>query len=157
MVSPCVPHPWIKQGISHLVTSLLSRLSCLAISLPSPLPPFLNFHLTTFPPHYSPNFLTLPPHSIHTPSPPSQLTTLPLSQLTSLSMTNKPLQNSNVLSLVRQGKHVWLIVRQALMKAGWWDAPLVLWDLTESISMTLIMGGSSFWFYGSWLAVKFLP
>ena len=27
------------------------------------------------------------------------------------------------------GKHVWQIVRQLPMKAGWWDAPLVLRDL----------------------------
>ena len=27
------------------------------------------------------------------------------------------------------GRHVWLIVGQVPMKAGWWDAPLALWDL----------------------------
>ena len=31
-----------------------------------------------------------------------------------------------------QGRHVWLIVRQLSMKAGWWDASLTLWDLAVS-------------------------
>ena len=35
--------------------------------------------------------------------------------------------------LGRQGKHVWLIARQLPMKAGWWDAPLTLWDLAKTI------------------------
>ena len=39
-------------------------------------------------------------------------------QLTPLPTTNRHLQNSNLLSLSRQGKHMWLIVRQPLMKAG---------------------------------------
>ena len=33
-----------------------------------------------------------------------------------------------------KGKHVWLIVRQLPMKAGWWDDPLALQDL--AVSMT---------------------
>ena len=38
--------------------------------------------------------------------------------------------------LPRQGKHVWLIVRQ-LMKADWWGAPLIaLQDLEERICIT---------------------
>ena len=36
--------------------------------------------------------------------------------------------------LGRQGKHVWLIVRQ-LPKTSWWDAPLALQDLAEAICM----------------------
>ena len=35
----------------------------------------------------------------------------------------------------RQGKHVWLIVRQLPMKAGWWDALIVLRDLARAICM----------------------
>ena len=31
-----------------------------------------------------------------------------------------------------RGKHVWLIVRQLPMKAGWWDTPLALWDLAKT-------------------------
>ena len=31
-----------------------------------------------------------------------------------------------------QGRHVWQIGRQLLMKAGWWDAPLALQDLVVS-------------------------
>ena len=34
-----------------------------------------------------------------------------------------------------QGKHVWLIVRQLPVKAGWWDAPLTLWDLAKTICL----------------------
>ena len=77
------PHTWIKQGISHLATSLLSNLSCLAISLPPPphtfpkLPPHYLPTSPTVTPHYSPTFPTLPPYSTHTPFPLSQLPTLP--------------------------------------------------------------------------------
>ena len=38
--------------------------------------------------------------------------------------------------LGEQGKHVSLVVRQLPMKAGWWDAPLMLWELAVAISMT---------------------
>ena len=31
-----------------------------------------------------------------------------------------------------QGRHVWQIVRQLPIKAGWWDTPLVLQDLAVS-------------------------
>ena len=31
---------------------------------------------------------------------------------------------------------MWLIVRQQPMKAGWWDAPLMIQDLAEAISIT---------------------
>ena len=101
------------------------------------------------PPHYSPTFPNLPPHSTNTPFPPCHfpllihLSHLPSSllsylfQLTSLPTANRHLQSSNFLSLGRQGKHVWLIVRQPLTKAGWWDAPLALWDLTKAISTPL--------------------
>ena len=112
------------------------------------LPPHYIPTSPTVPPHYSPTLPNLSPHSTHTPFPPYHFTPvihlshLPnsllshLSQLTSLPTTNRHLQNSNLLSLSRQGKHMWLIVRQPLMKAGWWDAPLALWDLTETISIT---------------------
>ena len=36
----------------------------------------------------------------------------------------------------RQGKHTWLLVRQLIITAGWWDAPLALWDLAKAISIT---------------------
>ena len=39
-----------------------------------------------------------------------------------------------------QGKHVWLIIRQLPTKAGWWDAPLALWNLAMS----------NLHIYGSW-------
>ena len=53
--------------------------------------------------------------------------------------------------------HVWIIFRLLPMKAGWWDAPLALWNLAETICMILTMGGSPFWSHGGSLAVKFLP
>ena len=59
--------------------------------------------------------------------------------------------------LGRQGKHVWLIVRQTSTKADWWDAPLVLWDLVKTICMILTMEGNPFCFHWGFLAVKFLP
>ena len=31
---------------------------------------------------------------------------------------------------------MWLIIRQLTMTAGWWDAPLALWDLAEAVSIT---------------------
>ena len=85
------------------------------------------------PPQYSPIFPTVLPHYPHTPFPLSQLTTFPL---TILSTTNRSLQNSNVLPIDRQGKHVRLIVRQLPMKAGWREASVALRDLAEAISIT---------------------
>ena len=114
----------------------------------------------TAPPHYSPTLPSLSPHSAHTPFPSCRFTPVihlsqllgsllsHLSQLTSLPMTNRHLQNSNLLSLSRH--------RQPLMKAGWWDAPLMLQDLAEAIYMILTMGGSPFCFHGGSLAVRFL-
>ena len=100
------------------------------------------------PPHYRPIFPNLPPH-ILSPFPACHLTTLLhfshlpssllpyLSQLTTIPKTNRSLQNSNFLPLGRQGKQVWLIARQLLMKAGcWWDAPLTLRDLAKVIIIT---------------------
>ena len=37
-----------------------------------------------------------------------------------------------------QDKHVWLVVKQLLMTASWWDAPLVLLDLAVAISIPTI-------------------
>ena len=97
-------------------TLLLSHLSWLAISLPShvsqiatSLPPNLSNHATSLLSYLS--YLATPLHSYTFPtflahySPNSQL-----SQLTSLSRTNRSLQIGNILSLGRQGKHVWQIV-----------------------------------------------
>ena len=110
------------------------------------LPPHYVPTSPTVPPHYSPTFPTLPPHPTRILLPLCHLTPLIqpshlpssllsyLSQLTSLPTTNIHLQNSNVLSLGRQGKHVWLIFRQPLMKAGWWDASLTLRGLAEAVS-----------------------
>ena len=39
---------------------------------------------------------------------------------------------SRIHPLDGQGRHVWQIARQQPMKAGWWDAPLVLRDLAMS-------------------------
>ena len=66
---------------------------------------------------------------------PSSILSYP-SQLTTLPTTNRSLQNSNALPMGGHGKHVWLMVRQLLMKAGRWDAPLALRGLTEAISIT---------------------
>ena len=99
------------------------------------LPPHYLPTSPTVPPHYSSNFPTLPPHSSHTRFLPSQLMALPPFPPHLSPMTNKSLQNSNVLSLGREGKHVWLTVRQPLMKAGWWDPLLALQDLAETISI----------------------
>ena len=86
--------------------------------VPANLPPC---HLTTLPPFPTCHLTTLM-HLSHISS--SLLSCL--SQLTTLPTTNRSLKNSNVLPLGRQGKHIRLIVRQLLMKAGWWNAPLVL-------------------------------
>ena len=117
----------LSSHLSDWATSLFSHLSHLATSLNS-------YTFPTFP------VTTLQPFPAHLPP-----------------TANKSCQNRNVISLGRQGKHVWLIVRQPLMKAGWWDAPLSIRDLAKAISVTLIMGGSPFCFYESSLAVKFLP
>ena len=87
-------------------------------------------YLTTLP-LFSTCHLTTLTHLFHLPS--SVLSHL--SQLTTHPTTNRSLQNSNVSPLGRQGKHVWLIVRQLFMEVGWWDVPLALWDLAEAISM----------------------
>ena len=41
------------------------------------------------------------------------------------------------LLLGRQDYHMWLIVSQLIMKAGWWDAPLTVRDLAEATRMVL--------------------
>ena len=51
---------------------------------------------------------------------------------------------------------MWLIVRQLPMKSGWWDAPILLWDLAKTMCMILIMGGIPFCSHGGSLAFKFL-
>ena len=128
------------------------------------LPPNYPPVFPNLPPRYPPTSLTLPPHCSPTfptlpPDYPPTFTTLSAHYSPTFLPQHPPnnKQNTNVLPLGRQGKYVWLIVRHLLMKAGWWDAPLALQDLAEVISMTLIMGGSPFCFYGSSLAVKFLP
>ena len=117
---------------------LWSQLSYLTNQL-TILPPF---QLTTLPPFQPLQLITLP----H----------LPPSQFTTLQTTNRLFQNSNVVPLVRQGKHEWLIARQLPMKPGWWDPLLAPPDLAQTISMALIMGGSPFWLYGSPLSITFL-
>ena len=39
------------------------------------------------------------------------------------------------LIVARQDKRMWLILRQLSMKAGWWDAPITLWDLVEAANI----------------------
>ena len=39
---------------------------------------------------------------------------------------------------IKQGKHMWLIVRQLAMITSWWDAPLAHWDLAKAISITTL-------------------
>ena len=95
------------------------------------IPPLRPCHLSLLPP-FSPCHLTTFMHLSHLTS--SLLSYL--SQLTTLRTTNRSLQNSNILPLVRQGKHVWLIVGQLFMKPGRWDAPLALLDLAEAIIIT---------------------
>ena len=41
--------------------------------------------------------------------------------------------------LGRQDKHMWLVVRQLLMRADWWDAPLTLWDLAKAIHLNSLV------------------
>ena len=57
----------------------------------------------------------------------------------------------------RQGYHIWLIVIQLPMKAGWWDVPLTLRDFAEATRMILNKGGSPFCSHGGFLAVMTLP
>ena len=59
--------------------------------------------------------------------------------------------------LGRPGIHMWLIVRQLPIKAGWWDAALALRHLAKTICTILTMGVSPFCSNGVSLAVKFLP
>ena len=97
------------------------------------LPPFPPCHLTTLSPfqtchslpsNFSDLAISLSSHLSHLASlltshlshPPNSLPSA-LFQLTTLLATNRSFQN-NILPLGRQGKHVWLIVRQPLMKAG---------------------------------------
>ena len=95
--------------------------------------------LPLFPPCHLTTTFT---HLLHLPSLlPSPLSHLPssvlshLSQLTTLPTTNRSLQNRNVPPPGKHGKHVWLIVRQLFMKAGWWDPPLAFRDLAEAVNM----------------------
>ena len=112
---------------SHLLKkSLMENFNFCAV-----IQPLRPCHLTILPP-FSPCHLTTFIHFSHLTS--SLLSYL--SQLTTLPTTNRPLQNSNILRLGRQGKHVWLIVGQLFMKPGRWDAPLALLDLAEAISIT---------------------
>ena len=117
------------------------------------LPSFPNCYLITFRPLW-PCHLTIPPpfslchltplthlslhwnriqltHLSHPPNSPlchiSEPTSPPSTTSRHLLYTNVPLPS-------REGKHVWLIVRQSLMKAGCWKAPLALRDLAEGIS-----------------------
>ena len=125
------PPPLNKTGNlppCHLTTLLpLNKTGNLPPCHLTTLPSFPNSHRTTFP------SLRLCHLTILAAFPPYHLTPLinlshllssllsHVSQLTFLSTTNKPLQNSNVLPLGRQGKHVWLIIRQPFMKIDWWD------------------------------------
>ena len=125
------PPPLNKTGNlppCHLTTPLpLNKTGNLPPCHLTTLPSFPNSHRTTFP------SLRLCHLTILAAFPPYHLTPLinlshllssllsDVSQLTFLSTTNKPLQNSNVLPLGRQGKHVWLIIRQPFMKIDWWD------------------------------------
>ena len=94
----------------------------------TPLPPLRPCHFTILPP-FLPCYLTIFMHLSHLPS--SLLSYF--FQLTTLPTTNRSLQNSNVLLLGRQGKHVWLIIR---WETCWWDALLALWDLAKAINIT---------------------
>ena len=156
-MNPCLHFASLEQYNTTL------SLNSIPLSLLTILPPLSNCHIITFPPLWPFHFTILPPLPPCHLTPPihfSHLSSSLLSrlfQLTYLPTTNRCFQNGNVLSLGRQGKYVWLIVRQPLMKAGWWDAPVALRDLAEAINMTLIMGGSPFFIYGSSLTIKFLP
>ena len=109
------------------------------LSMLSTLPPLPNCHIITLPPLWPCHLTVL----LHFPTchlaPPINLSHLPssllshFSQLTSVPKTNTILQNGNVLSLGRQGKHVGRRVRQPLMKVVVWDPPLALRDLAEAI------------------------
>ena len=134
-VNPCLHFASLEQYNTILSSNSIPP------SLLTTLPPFPNCHLITFPPLRPWHLTILPPFPRCHFTPFMHLSHLPssllshLSQLTSLPTTNRYLQNSNVLSLGRQGKHMWLIVRQPLMKAGWWDAPRALRDLAEAVNI----------------------
>ena len=138
-MNPCLHFASLEQY------NIILSLNSITPSLLFTLPPFPNCHLITFPPLRPCHLTILPPFPPCHLTPPIHLSHLPSSllshrsQLTSLPPTNRCLQDGNVLSLGRQGKHVWLIIRQPLMKAGWWEAPLTLRDLAEAISPTKLI------------------
>ena len=108
----------LRFDLSDRATSLFSHLSHCATSLHSHTFPSIG---TAFSSH---TFLTLQTHHSATfPSPPPPPST-----------TSRHLLYTNVPLPSREGKHVWLIKRQSLMKAGCWKAPLALRDLAEGIS-----------------------
>ena len=99
-------------------------------------PHFPNCHLITFPPlrpcHITilpPCHLTSPRHLLHLVIPLHSPTFPTFPAHYSPNFPSSPPSQ-------RQGKHVWLIVRQPLIKASWWDAPVVLRDLAKAISRT---------------------
>ena len=138
-MNPCLHFASLEQ-----CNTILS-LNSIPPSLLTILPPFPDCHPITYPP-LGPFHLTILP-----PFPPCYFTPLTrlshllrsllsyISQLPSVPTTNRHLQNSNVLSLGKPGKHVWLIVRQPHIKADWLDAPLVLQNLAEGISLSKVV------------------
>ena len=94
------------------------------------LPPFPPWHLTPLT-HLSQLATQLNSHTFPT-FPAYYCPTFPSSPLSQWLV-----DTSNIVTffhLGRQGRHMWLIVRQPLIKVGWWEAPLTLRNLAEAIS-----------------------
>ena len=59
--------------------------------------------------------------------------------------------------LVRQGKHVWLIVRQPSIKPAWINTSLTLWDLAKAIFLNIARNKDTFLQYYLQLAQNPAP
>ena len=164
-----VSHFWKKTGTYHLATSPLSYLSHLARyytrtcpTLPPPhysppstfpnllchcsptsptLPPHYSTTCPTFPAHYSPTFPTFPAHYS-----PNFLSSAPSQWLK---------DHFKIAFPIRKSGKAFVTNSQAAIHLNWvMRCSLMLWDLAEGISITLIMGGCPFCFHGSSSAIK---
>ena len=89
------------------------------------------------------SLVLLPPYKIHTiyfnihPS----VTLIEVKQVYTHAASSFPLITTGTLGLIcllgRQGKQVWLIVRQLPVKSGWVNAPLTLQDLAKAIFLNI--------------------
>ena len=120
-------------------------LNSIPLSLLTTLPPFPNCHFITFPSLRPCHLTILPPFlpcNLASYTLPSHIVTPLHSHTCPIFLDHhcpifpgSPPSQRLVDTWQGKGKHVWLIVRQPLMKAGWWEAPLTLRDLAEAISI----------------------